>query len=81
MNIEAKIKVELRIDESRIPVERRCSSGDGGEGGVVGLGDGVAESILVRIQQGTRGEVVPCTTIRMESEDVWSDDALDVEMR
>ena len=46
MNIEAKIKVELRIDEARIPVERRCSSGDGGEGGVVGLGDGVAEGFL-----------------------------------
>jgi hypothetical protein len=81
MNIEAEVKVELRINEGRVPAGRRCGSGGGGERGVMGGGDGVTESVLIRIQQDARGEAVLCTTIRVESEDVWSDDALDVKVR
>ena len=85
MEIEAKDMVKLCIDGGRVPVElgRRRRGGSGsGERGVVGRrGDGVAESVFVRIQQDAGGVVVPGTSIRVQSEDVWSDDALDVKVR
>ena len=84
MEIEVKEKVELRIDGGGVPVDpRRDGSGGGGDGerGVVGRGDGVAKSVLIGVQQDARGVVVSCTSIRVQSEDVWSNDTLDVKVR
>ena len=83
MKIEAKDMVELRIDGSGVPVELgRGGSGHGsGERRVVGREDGVAEGVFVRVQQDAGGVVVPRTSIRVQSEDVWSNDALDVKVR
>ena len=80
MRIEAEDEVKLRIDGEGVPVElQRCNSGGGRGGcerGVVGRGWS-----LIRVQQDARGVVVPYTSMRVQSEDVWSDDALDVKVR
>jgi len=80
MRIETEEKVKLRIDGEGVPVDlqRNCGGGSGScERGGVGRGDRVAESILIRVQQDARGVVVPCTSMRVQNEDVWSDDALE----
>ena len=82
MKVEVEDKAELRIREG-VPVELQRNSGGGGGGwerGVVGRGDGMAKRVLIRVQQDARGVVVPCTSMRVQSEDVWSDDALDVKV-
>jgi hypothetical protein len=40
----------------------------------------VAQGILIRVQQDARGVVVSYTSIRVQREDVWANDALNVEV-
>jgi len=82
VEIKAEDRVEHRLDGDSIPIElrgRHCHSG--GRRDVVGRGDTVALSVLVRVQKDATGVVVPRTPIRVQSEDVRPNDALDVKVR
>ena len=69
-----QIKTEDMVVNGGVSVGLQC-------GVVLGPGNRVTERILVRIEQNTRGVVVPCAPIRVQSKDVWPNDALDVKVR
>jgi hypothetical protein len=84
VEIKAEDRVEHwhRLHGGSIPVElQRRHRRSGGRRNVVGRGDAVAVSVLVRVQKDATGVVVPRTPIRVQSEDVRPNDALDVKVR
>jgi hypothetical protein len=81
VEVKAEDRVEHPLDGDGIPVELRGGGGrSGGRRDVVGRGDAVAVSVLVGVQKDATGVVVPRTPIRVQSEDVWPNDALDIKV-
>jgi len=76
MRVEVEDKGELRIDGGGVPIELQWRSSAIAvvvAREVSSDGDRVTDSVLIRVQQDARGVVVPCPSMRVQNEDVWSE--------
>jgi hypothetical protein len=74
---EDRVKIGVEVDvDMRVPVELKRF----GRRTVLGKRDGMTKGIFVRVQQNSRGVVVPSTPIRVQSQDIGSNHSFDVKV-